>query len=106
MDESDFLQLGEPDISIAGLNLWMRGREFPQANDYWDGNWLQTVAYCSYPGAKVWTEGPFLRIDEIERFVAECELLDRTLSGEAVLNCLEPYLKVHLSCNSRGQIRV
>jgi hypothetical protein len=98
--------LGEPDIRVAGLSLWTRAREFPNATDRWDGNWLQIVAYCSYPGAKVIVDGPFLRTDEIRKFGAQCATLHSTLVGQAHLDCMEPYLSVVLTGNSRGHVAV
>ena len=62
--------------------------------------WLVT------PGAKVTVEGPFLRSDEIQVFGAQCERLHSALVGEARLDCMEPYLNVVLTGNSRGQISV
>ncbi|MFC4159857.1 hypothetical protein [Chitinimonas lacunae] len=38
--------LGEPDLLIAGLRVWIHGSQFPNAVDYWDGNWLRVTAYC------------------------------------------------------------
>lgn len=106
MTDIDFASLGEADIRVAGLSLWLRRREFPEAADYWDANWLQAVAYCRYPGASVWTTGPFLRTDEIERFLLACDQLSRTLSGEATLDCMEPYLRVRLTSTGHGHIAV
>src|SRR5882724_344446 len=34
-------QLGTPDIKLSGLQIWVHGRQFPNATDYWDGNWLR-----------------------------------------------------------------
>ena len=106
MTEIDFAAFGKPDIRVAGLSLWIRGRQFPHATDYWDGNWLQSTAYCQYPGARIWIQGPFLRTDEIGNFASECERFAHTLTGDAALECLEPYLRVHLSGNSHGHVRV
>lgn len=102
----DFRALGEPDISVGGLSLWMRAREFPEATDHWDANWLNTVAHCQYPGARVSVDGPFVRTTELHEFAAACSRLHETLAGEAALQTLEPYLKVSLRGNGRGQIEV
>jgi hypothetical protein len=39
MNPGELERLGEPDLVIAGLRVWVHGRQFPQAVDYWDGNW-------------------------------------------------------------------
>ncbi|MFO0839358.1 MAG: hypothetical protein U1D55_12645 [Phycisphaerae bacterium] len=31
---------GLPDFEIAGFRVCVFGRQFEQAQDYWDGNWL------------------------------------------------------------------
>jgi hypothetical protein len=30
--------LGPPAIQLAGLSIWVHGRQFPDLHDYWDGN--------------------------------------------------------------------
>jgi hypothetical protein len=34
------MEAGEPDLKFAGFSLWVLGRQFPDHNDYGDGNWL------------------------------------------------------------------
>lgn len=106
MAEIDFRTLGAPDIRIADLSLWIRRREFPDATDYWDGNWLDTTARYRCPGADVWTVGPFLRTTELQGFLTACAELHRSLSGEACLDCIEPTLRVTLTGDSLGHISV
>jgi hypothetical protein len=98
--------LGEPDLRLGGLRLWVRGRQFPDARDYWDGNWLEVVAVCFYPGARIELTGPYIRTDDLQRFMDACVRLDRELTGEAVLETLEPNLKVVMSGNGRGRIHL
>jgi hypothetical protein len=104
MKEPDFRTLGQPDLRMGGVSVWIRGREFPDASDYWDGNWLDVTVYCRYPGARVWCAGPVLRVPEVQGFLATCEALHRSLSGHATLACLEPNLNVHMVGTSRGSI--
>ncbi|HEY2408012.1 MAG TPA: hypothetical protein VGI10_18520 [Polyangiaceae bacterium] len=104
--DADLRALGEPDIVIASLSVWIQRREFPDATDYWDGNWLQAVARCSQRGATVCATGPILRTDEIREFCDQCASLQANLAGDAKLTCMEPYLRVELAGNARGQIAV
>jgi len=106
MTEPDFPELGDPDVRVAGLKLWIRRREFPDATDRWDANWLETVAHCTYSGARVTTVGPFLRTDELAAFAEQCQNLHATLLGNAALDCMEPYLCVSLTGNPVGHIAV
>jgi hypothetical protein len=96
--------LSAPDIKLDGLQIWIHGRQFPQAVDYWDGNWLNVTAHCGAHGADVWTSGPIIHLPDIARWLASCEEMNRTLSGEAKLFSLEPELVVELNMDSPGQI--
>jgi len=33
------MEADEPDLKFEGLSLWVLG-QFPDHNEYWDGNWL------------------------------------------------------------------
>lgn len=97
-------ELGEPDVTVGSLSIWIQGREFPEATDYWDGNWLRTVASFSAGGSIVTADGPFLRTPEILGFGDQCQKLHASLNGTASLDCIEPYLDVRLTGNGRGKI--
>ena len=92
----------EPDLKIAGLQVWVHGREFPDAADYWDGNWLRVTARCKYAGAQVEIEGPLVHLAELGRFVSGCERLYQALEGSAGLDCIEPNLRVQLSASDKA----
>ena len=44
---------GEPDLKLAGFQLWVHGRRFPESGGYYDGNWLRVTARCGASGASV-----------------------------------------------------
>lgn len=96
--------LGEPDLDLAGLKLWVHGYQFPNADDYWDGNWLNATAICSSTGATVQVHGFFVRTDEISEWQSAVDKLDADLKGEAKLACMEPYISVTLTAGSLGAI--
>jgi hypothetical protein len=97
-------QLGNPDIKLAGLQIWVHGRRFPNATDYWDGNWLRITAHCGTHGADVWATGSILHVPDLVRWLAELEQLNRSLSGDANLVPLEPELRVKLAATQLGHI--
>lgn len=37
---SERADLGQPDLQVAGFQLWVHGRRFPAADGYDDGNWF------------------------------------------------------------------
>lgn len=106
MDRRELDTLGEPDLVIAGLRLWIHGRLFPKSVDYWDGNWLRVTAYCIYPQSIVRSHGPIIHLGEIVGLLRGCEQLYQTLQGQAALSCMEPNLGVELIAETGGHIRV
>jgi hypothetical protein len=98
--------LGEPDIKFAGFSLWILRREFPDREDYWDGNWLRIRAIAEGRGASVDVSGPWLRTDELSRFYDELVVLGRDLLGTAELVSIEPVLRLKAACGRLGHIDV
>jgi hypothetical protein len=94
----------DPDFKLGGLTIWVHGYEFPDHNDFWDGSWLNVEVQVEAAGARVQTQGPILRADELDSFLGELELLDRTLVGTASLTCLEPNLAVEVRGSETGQV--
>jgi len=100
-------ELGEPDLSICGLKLWVHGRQFPDSTDYWDGNWLRVTAYCIYRNSVVRIQNEAcVRTDEVARLLTDCERMYSTLSGKAALKCMEPGISIELSAFANGHIGV
>ena len=99
-------KLGQPDIKIVGLQLWIHGRQFPDSNDYWDGDWLNITAYCGDAGASVFTSCPILRLSELTAWHTALEKMRSTLSGEAKLECIERELSVVMKAGSLGHIKM
>jgi hypothetical protein len=95
---------GDPDLKFEGLSIWALAREFPNSEDYWDGNWITIHALVEAPGARVDVQGPWLRSDEVERFLIQLEALNRELKGVAELACVEPTLSVKVTCDLLGHV--
>lgn len=93
-----------PHITLAGLRIWVHGRQFPDAEDYDDANWLRVTAQCTAEGAMVQVSGYFIHLSEIADWVDQCERLKTKLAGVANLECLEPELSVYLSAELLGHI--
>jgi hypothetical protein len=88
------------------LSIWVLGREFPDKEDYWDGNWLRAVARAEAPGAQVTVEGPWLRNTEVAKLLERLVALHSTLTGSAELGRLEPQLHVTVECNKLGHVTI
>lgn len=94
----------EPDLTFCGLSLWVEGREFPDASDYWDGNWLVIRAEMRAPGARVECVGPILMASDLECFRDGVAEMVTALAGEATLKGLEPGINLTLRMGSRGHV--
>ena len=97
-------KLGPPQIRLVGLQIWVHGRQIPEATDYWDGNWLNVTAHCGAMGADVWTSGAIIHLPEIKDWADACEKMYKTLSGDAKLVCMEPELAVEMKMREHGHI--
>jgi len=95
---------GEPDLTIAGLRIWVHGRQFPELMDDWDGNWLVISAQCIAEGAQIFVRGPILHLSEVSCFLKACEAMYETLQGSASFPCMEPNLRVQLEAKAHGHI--
>jgi len=86
--------LGEPDLKVAGFQLWVHGREFLDAADYHDGNWLRVTTHSGASGASVWASGAILMVTDLLRWAEECDALAKGQAQEAKLAPMELELKV------------
>jgi hypothetical protein len=93
----------EPDLALAGLAVWIKGYQYPDVDDYGDGNWLYALARVVAPGASVEAFGAFIEVGDFIRFLRELETVDRDLRGDAGLSGHEPNLRVEISGRSHGQ---
>ncbi len=99
----DVSRLGEPDIEIWALRIWIHGREFEESEEYWDGNWLRATALCVEGGGSVQVHGPIVHTSGLVSFLNDCERIHETLRGMANLECMEPNLRVELAMSdSKG----
>ncbi len=100
-------QLGPPSVRLEAFQLWVHGRQFPEAQDQWDGNWLNVTVHCGRSGASVWATGAILDFIGLVRFRDGLERLHQTLCGEAVLESHEPNVRVRVaSSDGAGHLRV
>lgn len=96
-----------PDIQLGTLALWVHGREFEHATDFWDGNWLRATARCGAVGATVTISGPFVRITELLEWASESRGLLAGTRDSAELATIEPELKVVLTAaDSLGHLEM
>jgi hypothetical protein len=100
-------QLGPPSVRLAFIQIWVYGRQFPDAQDKWDGNWLNVTVHCGKDGGSVWAQGAILDAVALSRFKDELDRIHQTLTGVAVLESHEPNVKARVESSDRaGHLRV
>lgn len=83
------------------LVLQIHGRTQPNAQTYWDANWLHCTADVSvgeYRGRADWQ----LRNEDLERFLQALDRLNEPPKGEALLDTLDGWLDVRIVCDGHG----
>jgi hypothetical protein len=76
-------------------------REHPEASDYWDGNWLYATVKI-VAGAFRGSFEAQLRADEFLRFRDLLRPLHERLSGRAVFDPMEPWLRIEVEGDGKG----
>ncbi|GMU80424.1 MAG: hypothetical protein AMXMBFR47_02950 [Planctomycetota bacterium] len=100
-------QPGPADVRVAGLSIWVFGRQFEDLHDFWDGNWLEVLARCEAESACVQARGAIIHAPELYRWLEEARRCHESLNGTAELVCLEPHVNARLSLEQgRGELIV
>jgi hypothetical protein len=99
MNSDYFTKLGEPNIKIAGLAIWIHNRESPI-----EENWLNVTIHCGAQGAAVTTNGSIIHLSEIARLLEAAEHLQKALTGKIEIECIEPYLSIKFEAEKLGHI--
>lgn len=97
-------KLGNPDIRLGPLKIWVHGFEYADNFDANDGDWLRASVHCGEKGAQVFVTGSILRLSELLEWLSQLEAMNSNLSGSANLDCIEPELKVEMESESLGHI--
>jgi len=95
----------EPDLRFSGFSLWIDGRQFPDASDFWDGNWLMVRVRMEANGAHVECGGPILMTADIKEFRDQLAAMASSFAGEATLKSLEPNINVVLTMQKLGHVK-
>ncbi len=87
-------RLGTPDIQIAGLQIWIHGYEYTEADDEYDANWLRVSAHCGASGASVWLSGSILSTYDIKKLATESKKMYQNQIKELEVEPMEPGLRL------------
>jgi hypothetical protein len=76
-------------------------REWPQARDYWDGNWIDTRLEVAAGAFRAEFDAQ-LRAEELLRFRTQLEALHNKLDGRAKFETMEGWLCVDIEGDGKG----
>jgi hypothetical protein len=85
--------------SSQQLSMHVTRREFPEASDYWDGNWVYATIRA---GAFRGEYEALLRTDELTSFRDQLATLHTALNGSATFETMEHWLRVDVQGDGRG----
>lgn len=91
-----YVSVRDSDLKIEGFGLWVENYAYSDVEDYWDGNWVNVLACCEFPGGKVKASGALVHLSEIAAFAVQCKLLYEEKAPIACLPCMEPNLLIEL----------
>ena len=96
-----------PSIELGDFQLTVHRRQFPDAHDRWDGNWLHVTAQCAQAGAIVAAGGPIVEAADLQRFRDELAAVQASRSGQAELIGAEPNIRMRVAgAGAPGRLRV
>jgi hypothetical protein len=85
------------------IKITVVDRSSPNAQDFWDGNWLNVKTSILAGNFTANVDGQ-LRVDEFVTFQKELLTLHKSLTGHAKFETMEHWLKIVLLGDGKGQI--
>lgn len=104
-------RMGEPLTVIVGreeterVALEVLGRERPNEDDFWDGNWLVVDVHIQ-AGGFIGHAVANLRAEEFRRFREGLEAAYNAVSGVATFETMEGWLTLTVNCERTGKVTI
>ena len=89
---------------MGPLEVTILGRQCPDFQDYYGGNWLMVRATVKTSAAQVVMERPCLLAQEVEDWRRDLEALAKQGSGEVEGRFIEPNPAVSIAMGSTGRL--
>jgi hypothetical protein len=97
-------------FSSADLDDWVeitiRGRQFPAATDYWDGNWLVSPIEVHVGCFRAVIDAAQLRTNELQWFRDQLGMLYERNDGEAGFASLDGWMSIDVKGDGTGHLVV
>jgi hypothetical protein len=97
------MRIAAPDGAFVEVTFLRR--TWPDATDFWDGNWITVTVRASSHGIHC-TLDTQLRVDELRSLIARLAELHRTLTGQLEFWPMEPNLKLTFQMGKGGWLTV
>ena len=88
--------LGKPAFEVEGFRVWVHGRQYPDSQTFWDGNWWRTTIRCSSANSSVNVTGDVLHGSEVAAWLIELARVRESHEGSAQMTTMEPFLEVEI----------
>ena len=85
------------------LSVTLLCRAYPDAQDYWDGNWLRSEVEVVVGGFRGWI-AELLRAEELVEFGNQLARLLDTFQGTAEFRTMEGWLELAITSDRRGHL--
>jgi hypothetical protein len=99
------IQTEKPDLVVEKLQIWIHGRQFPDATDYDDANWLNVSARYDSGKSCIDASGSFIHLSEIQLFFDDSEKALQGLVQTIELPTVEPILRLTMELDMLGHIK-
>jgi hypothetical protein len=90
---------------VEHIRVEVLRREWPAADDYWDGNWLASRVAVRI-GPWIGAYDAMFRAEDFVRFRESVEAMHRDLDGSARFFTMEPFLSIDLKIDAHGRVSV
>jgi len=96
---SEMVEIGEKSGNYICIKV--NSRCYPQATDYWDGNWLNAEIHVRYDTLQTKVQAN-LRSDEFNSFFKELEPMCESLKGTAKFKAMEEWITMEIDGDGTG----
>ncbi len=92
-------------FALAGFEMRVLRRQFPDHQDYWDGNWLIVELEYRDKHSSVRANGPIVHLGEVAQLQKCMQSIYDCVSKSEKVDFMEPELGMRFEVGSRGDIR-
>ncbi len=97
--------LGDPDLAISGLRIWVFGFAYPTATSRIDAGILRAALHCATSASEIWML-PYLERPCLARWKKELLQAHSTLRGRATLVAVDHDMALSVEVKGGGHIEM